>query len=188
MRIACLGWGSLVWDPRSLPIQRHWFQDGPFAPVEFTRKSSDGRVTLVIDPSAAPVRLLWAMMLPTDLQIAKEALRDREGITATDWSTKIGSWQRGDPAPAAIPELPTWAQGRGPDAVIWTALSPMFDGQDTSPSSEQVIGYLRDLTGTSRDNAERYIRLTPRQIDTEYRRRIEAALGWSYRECCPSTT
>src|SRR5690348_5301348 len=54
MKIACLGWGSLVWDPRALPIQREWFKDGPFAPIEFTRKSTDGRITLVIDPSAHP--------------------------------------------------------------------------------------------------------------------------------------
>ena len=39
MKIACLGWGSVIWDPRALPIQREWFKDGPFAPVEFTRQS-----------------------------------------------------------------------------------------------------------------------------------------------------
>jgi hypothetical protein len=74
MKIACLGWGSLIWDPRSLPIQREWFKDGSFAPVEFTRQSTDGRMTLVIDPTASPVRLLWAHMLTTDLQPAREAL------------------------------------------------------------------------------------------------------------------
>jgi hypothetical protein len=75
MKIACLGWGSLIWNPGSLPIQREWFKDGPFGSVEFTRQSSDGRITLIINPNAFPVRLLWAHMLTTELQPAREALR-----------------------------------------------------------------------------------------------------------------
>jgi hypothetical protein len=31
--IAGLGWSSLVWDPRDLPVQRQWFTDGPFVQV-----------------------------------------------------------------------------------------------------------------------------------------------------------
>lgn len=183
MKIACLGWGSLVWDPRSLPIQREWFEDGPFAPVEFARQSSGGRVTLVIEPSASPVPVLWAVMLSTDLQAAKEALRDREGLTSKDWVQRIGSWQEGEPAPPTIPEMPEWARTRGLNAAIWTALKPKFQKQDISPSVDQVIDYLRQLTGTTRDEAERYARCAPRQIDTEYRRRVEATLGWSHQDC-----
>lgn len=182
MIIACLGWGSLIWDPRSLPIQRRWFEDGPLAPVEFTRQSSDGRITLVVDSSASSVRVLWALMLPTELQIAKEALRDREGIPGTSWESRIGSWQRGGAAPASMPDLPDWAQGRGLDAVVWTALGPRFKGQDRLPSANEIVDYLRSCTGTVRESAERYVRQAPRQIDTEFRRRIEAELGWSYRE------
>lgn len=177
MKIACLGWGSLIWDPRALPIRREWFKDGPFAPVEFTGKSSDGRITLVIDPSASPVRLLWAQMLSADLPSAREALRDRECIRSREWSSLIGSWQRGDAAPPRIPDLPTWAEAHGIDAVVWTALGPRFGAVD------QVIEYLSSLTGTQREHAKRYIQCTPRQIDTEYRRRIEVVLGWSYKEC-----
>lgn len=183
MRIACLGWGSLVWDPRELPIRREWFKDGPFAPVEFMRKSSDGRITLVIEPSAVHLRLLWAAMTSTELDVARRALAQREGIPEGASSLSIGSWREGDSPPGAIPDLPTWAKSHGLDAVVWTALGPKFDEQRDAPSEEQVLRYLQGLTGTARDAAERYIRCAPRQIDTEYRRRIEALLGWSHRDC-----
>lgn len=63
------------------------------------------------------------------------------------------------------------------------SLGPKFGDQNVAPPVGQVIEYLRELTGTQRENAKRYIECTPRQIDTEYRRRIEAALGWSCKEC-----
>lgn len=180
LRIACLGWGSLVWDPRELPIRREWFKDGPFVPVEFTRQSFDGRMTLVIEPQAMPMRVLWAIMVPVDLQESIKALCRREGIGDKDRSSRIGSWQRGEAAPDVIPGLPTWAEGHEVDAVVWTALGPRFEKQDRSPPADEVITYLRGLRGPIREHAKQYVERTPPQIDTDYRRQIEAALGWAY--------
>jgi len=176
--IACLGWGSLVLDPRELPIQRHWFEDGPLVSVEFARQSQDGRITLVIEQNAAPVRSLWAVMDTSDLKIAREALRSRES-TSRDKPQHIGDWSVGNPPPVSIPQVGKWASANQIDAVVWTALSAKFGGKETTPSEDDVVGYLRSLRGTRRDNAERHIRLAPRQIDTAYRRRIEAVLGWA---------
>lgn len=176
--IACLGWGSLVWDPRELPIQRQWFSDGPFVPVEFARKSDDGRITLVLEASALLVRSLWAVMDCADLDSARHALRKREGI-AESKVCEIGTWTVGDIDPPRISSLQQWAASRGVQSVIWTDLPPKFGTQTNPPTDDQVIEYLRGLVGARLHNAERYIRLAPRQIDTRYRRRIEATLHWT---------
>ena len=174
--IACLGWGSLVWDPRELPIQRQWFQDGPLVPVEFLRHSSDDRITLVLNENAVPVRSLWAVMDSHDVDVAREALRSREGRTKENW---IGVWKLDMDAPELIPDMPRWAENKGLSAVVWTALPSKFHGNDgVVPSCDEVIGHLSKLMGAKRDNAERYIRNAPRQIDTPYRRQIEAMFGW----------
>lgn len=55
MAVVCLGWGSLIWDPRDLPLVSGWFDDGPLLRVEFTRQSANGRMTLVIEPGAPEV-------------------------------------------------------------------------------------------------------------------------------------
>lgn len=178
-RIACLGWGSLVWNPDGLPIQREWFKDGPLISVDFLRQSENGRITLVLHESGTAVRSLWALMDATELAQAREDLRAREGVYMKNFERDIRAWSRGEAVPPLIAELPQWADAHGIETVVWTALAPKFGAQDIVPTAEQVVDYLKNLTGRHREIAEQYIRLAPPQIDTAYRRRIEAALHWT---------
>ena len=57
MKIACIGWGSLVWSPGVLRCKGEWQLDGPFLPLEFARTSKDGRLTLVL--SKRGLTALW---------------------------------------------------------------------------------------------------------------------------------
>lgn len=182
MNIACLGWGSLVWDPCKFVTRGGWLCDGPSVPVEFKRKSADGCITLVIDSDAVRVQVLWSLMPCDDLEQAIDALRNREGLTSKSWRRHIGIWQPSTDEPQTIPGLKSWAKDRGLDAVIWTALPAKLDNL-SSPSSIQVVQYLKALSGPERQRAERYVRCAPRQIDTQYRREIEAVLGWLPKGC-----
>lgn len=175
MTIACLGWGSLIWDPRDLPLASVWFEDGPPLRVEFTRQSNNGRMTLVLELSAPENRSLWAAMQAEDLASAKAALMAREDTN----DANVASWEVGDPAPAAIADLPAWAAAHQVTGVVWTALASRFNGRKMVPTVDQVTAYLGGLEGNKRAEAETYIRRAPRQVSTPYRLAIEAALGWT---------
>jgi hypothetical protein len=184
MKIACLGWGSLIWRPDNLLIRREWFSDGPFLQIEFARQSKDGRLTLVITEEAKPVRALWALMATDDLSIAKNSLLIREGIPKAKINTLIGSVIGTEETTDNIKlTIQKWANNLKLDAVIWTNLSSKFNDTDGRvPTMDEAVTYLHNANINTRTTAEEYIRKTPKQIDTDYRRRFEAEFGWTYIE------
>lgn len=177
MTIACLGWGSLIWRPEALPVSSEWYADGPPIPIEFTRQSNDGRITLVIVPEAAPIPVLWCKLGVPDLGAARAALAGREGIKSQNADRLIGSWPNGDHAFAD--QIGCWAAKKKIDGVVWTALGPKFGGKNETPSREGVVAYLGGLSGETRLRAEEYVRKAPAAIRTAYRTTIEEALGWT---------
>lgn len=91
----------------------------------------------------------------------------------------IGVWQGDRKEQPEILDLPAWAQARSIDAAIWTALPPQFDGEEGKiVDAQTIMERLKGMQGTLRYGAERYIRCAPPQIDTPYRRDLEASLGW----------
>lgn len=175
MQIACLAWGSLVWNPRDLPITSGWYEDGPDVPVEFARQSGGHRLTLVLGENFQLVPSLWAWMDCSNLDDAIDSLRRREETVAG----RIGSWSPGHDAPELIADLPGWAAEKRASAVIWTALPPKFEGSDERiPSIEEALDYLRSLEDERRGGAEEYVRKAPIQVRTPYRIEFERQLGW----------
>lgn len=176
MLIGCLGWGSLIWDPRELPVHNKWFEDGPFLPIEFARQSQDGRLTLVILPDGHRARSLWTKFSVERVDEAREALRKREGTSLEN----IGVWRSEDSNESNPVEIGCWARTKGLDAVVWTALPPKFNGKNNViPSIEEAIEYLKNLSYEKRRFAEEYIQKAPRQIDTPFRRRFEQEFSWT---------
>ena len=175
--IVCLGWGSLIWRPGELPVG-DWRADGPEVRVEFLRESTDRRLTLVLDQAAEDrVTSLWAPMTVCDLDTAVMELADREGTGAS----QIGRWATGRADPESLSGLGTWATtGRNINHVIWTALGPQFGKtKGRRPTVDEAVEHFRNLTGHQRVKAEKYVRRTPTQIRTAYRRRFERCLGWT---------
>ena len=181
MKVACLGWGSLVWDPRELPVRRLWFTDGPLLPIEFARESGGQRITLVLAEGAKPVRSLWAVMSVDSMREAREALRKRENIPASNLDKHIGHWTSEACSDGlGADEVGQWATATGLDAVVWTALPPGFrGGPESVMSPDAVIEYIRGLGAEARGTAEEYVRRAPLQVDTDVRRRLELEFGWS---------
>jgi hypothetical protein len=180
MKIACLGWGSLIWDPKALPTRGPWFNDGPLLPIEFARKSGDGRITLVITDVNNSVRSLWALMNVTSLNDAKQELAEREGIKAENVKYSIGFCEiaTGVVHGTGNVAIQQWAADMHLDGVVWTNLNCGLDNDNKLPPYEKILQHLRSLPHARRQAAEEYVRKAPLQIDTEYRRGLQRDLGW----------
>ena len=182
MRIACLGWGSLIWSPRELPLTtKTWNSDGPELPVEFARKSKDGRVTLVLVENYSEVQTLWAPLNVSSMEEAKSALAVREGISASNIQYSIGYVENRSNSQhgKCADNIRQWANSKDLEGVVWTNLKfGMDQNRDKMPSSADVLAHFEKLSREQRATAEEYVRKTPAQVATPYRSVFESKLGW----------
>ncbi len=180
MKIAFIGWGSLVWNPGDLLLRGEWFKDGPLLPIEFCRHSDNGRLTLVISRGKPELRALWALSSAATMAEAVQSLQKREGMTGSQEvkDRNTGVWPA-DPKHSPVPEsVNNWAVAKCLDAVVWTALGPRCHQEKRCPTAEEAVSILRNLSHEKKRVAEEYVRRTPVQIDTDFRRRFEQEFGW----------
>lgn len=186
MRIAIIGWGSLIWDPKEIPLASViWQTDGPMFPVELARISSNGSLTFVILDGVKSQQTLWNLSTAKNITRARKDLQIREGCPSLepihaverngrDWGSRLHC--------ESVDAVSTWLQFHGNvQAVVWTALcSNWLRKRGREWSQQDALAYLNDLSGTPLDKARKYIKMAPRQVCTELRRRIESEPGW----CC----
>lgn len=185
--IACIGWGSLLWDPRSLPLREPFREGGPRLPVEFSRVARDGRVTLAIDPEAREIDTYFCRLEVDSVSEAVAALGRRERIEPerhAEWigleALGAGEASRGEADRRTRERMRVFLAQEGLEAVVWTALPRRgSDGRFEAPTTEALLDHLHALDGPARVRAEEYVRRAPAAVDTVRRRAFEASLGWT---------
>jgi len=180
MRIAVVGWGSLIWNPGGLNMTGRWRPDGPHLPVEFARRSSRGRLTLAIEPSSEEQPTYWAVLGLTQLDEARSNLREREGARYEEAIKSVRRADRDITGDAIAGRIRRWMDAHPDiDAVMWTGLASTLTGTRASIIA-QAVAYLRSLDVVSADyaNAREYVVKTPPQVQTAVRREMRAH-GWA---------
>ena len=142
MKIAILGWGSLLWDPRIEFDLHHrdWLAGGPELPLEFSgvSKTRAGALTLVIDEIfGAPcvTRYAFSARKTADEAIADLALREN---TSRDWIGYYFPASGESGKPKLRDSVKIWAAKKGFDAVIWTGHPNRFEETTGTPFSIQA--------------------------------------------------
>ena len=181
-KIAIIGWGSLIWCPKSL--HKHigeWQTGGPCLPIEFSRISDDGRLTLVIDEKngeVIPTR--FAMSHRNDLRDAICDLRHREGTLCKRIGYVKGDEKNEETDFLQSDVIRKWVANNEFYAAIWTALPSNFEiesDKNEEFSVNAATEYLEKLSGDEKDVARKYIENAPPEVCTPLRRHLYA-MGW----------
>jgi hypothetical protein len=184
MRIAVLGWGSLIWDKRPEFDEKHGKREyeGPVLKLEFSRlsESRKGALTLVIDDDyGQDCTVQYALSTRKDPADAIADLRCREGTIMK----RMGFWFADGSQtcePPLPPSIPPWAQAKNMDAVVWTGLTRNFE-KEASPgkksifSVETATAYVQNLPAEGKAMAAEYIWRAPDYVTTPLRTALLSA-------------
>ena len=179
MRIAILGWGSLIWEKRPEFDKWHedWLPDGPMLKLEFSRisESRADALTLVIDDKHGELCCVdYALSKRRTPDDAICDLRCREGTILRHIGYHFADGSRsGEPA---VPDrIRTWAKDKKLDVVVWTGLSSNFQQKERGKpfSVREALSYLKALSPEGMVKAAEYVWRAPEFIHTPLRRALE---------------
>jgi hypothetical protein len=187
-KIAIVSFGSLVFEPRNLKIQGQWNETGPIIKCEFSRISSNKRLTVVVDENnGSLVQSLWAESAFTNINLAIRNFREREGSDLNKISVlnvrtgeKSESCNRHQETSRTILN---WAREEELDHVIWSGLGVRFlDAIGVRFNVENALEYLNTLEQPDKLNSIRYILNVHPNIQTNFRRAFNDRFTISFPE------
>ena len=181
MKIAILGWGSLLWDNNHPDFdQRHepWKYEGPRVKLEFSRISAirQGALTLVIDHiCGTSTDVAWCLSNRDAPDDTICDLRCREGTTLKNIArVNVTNQKESTDLMEAHGTIVSWAREKGLEIVVWTALKNNFkEKTGDSFSVETAMSYLRALPPKNKIIAVEYISRAPDFVQTPLRAAIE---------------
>lgn len=175
MKVAILGWGSLVWDPGELRlVNKNWATGGPDLPIELSRLSSGRRfLTYVIDERhERRVPTLYAISRLKDLEDVIADLACREECPAHSIGyIESAEYGRHRSRTSLCWDIQTWAEVKQLDAVVWTDLpSKLPEGVGYGDLLSLFKRLMVDLPTEIGEKAKEYASKAPPEVDTDLRR------------------
>jgi hypothetical protein len=184
VKIAILGWGSLLWDKRPEFDEQHeeWQFDGPSLKIEFSRvsKTRNGALTLVLDAKyGRECQVAYAFSKRKNPDDAICDVRSREGTTLknvgfhfTDNSRKQAREEE------VLKTVQNWASDKKIDVVVWSDLESNFQEKSECKkpfSIEAALCHIQalDSQGKAKEAAE-YIRRTHAFVATPLREALQS--------------
>ena len=181
MKIAILGWGSLLWDLEVKFEKQHeaWCFDGPYLKLEFCRVSQtrDNALTLVLNEKNGKLcQVAYAHSNRKNPDDAICDLRSREGTTLKNIGFYFADGSRQQSRERGILELiKTWAREKKVDVVVWTDLVSNFQEKSKEPFSiDAALRHVQALGAEGKSKAAEYVWCAPDFIDTPLREALQS--------------
>lgn len=181
MRIAIIGYGSLIWDLENLApfVTGNWqMGSGPAMPVEFSRISPKRKKALVLVIDETLDHQCKTCVINSNRDNVEQAIQDlaareRCGQEMIGYVSICGKFHK--PLDCAA----DWLENSGYDAVVWTALPGNFENElQMTFTHQNGQDYLKMLSSDALEEAWRYIEFAPEVTDTPFRRFLAGDPFW----------
>lgn len=183
MKIAILGWGSLLWDEHPEFDEQHeeWQFDGPSLEIEFSRvsKKRNGALTLVLDAkNGKACQVAYSLSKRKSPDDAICDVRSREGTTLKNvgfyFADNSRRQAREEPVLKTIQD---WALEKKIDVVIWTDLESNFQKESKCRmpfSIKTALCHIQALDDKGKVMAAEYVWRSPTFVNTPLREVLQA--------------